>query len=126
MILAAMAVVVLASGCATVVPYATMADGTAADVQNPSTEPDTEEAADAAPETASVDDGSKVALQTIEFQAGVSSVTVERLAKRYGCEGGTGAGLITEKGPVEVYRMNCNNGQVFTARCELRQCQPMQ
>ncbi len=64
-------------------------------------------------------------LETIPFQAGVSSVTVENLAKKVGCRGGQGAGLITEKGPVEIYRMLCDNGTAFLARCEFRQCKQM-
>jgi hypothetical protein len=73
----------------------------------------------------SIDDGSgnKVLIQRVAFRPGVSSITVERLARRYGCEGGAGAGLVTGKGPREMYRMNCNNGRVFLAKCELRQCQ---
>lgn len=65
-----------------------------------------------------------VEVQKVEFRPGVSSVNVERLAKRYACSG-PGAGLITEKGPVEVYRMQCDNGTTFLAKCELRQCRPM-
>ncbi|GAB3543990.1 hypothetical protein GCM10027343_18490 [Noviherbaspirillum agri] len=65
-----------------------------------------------------------VEVQKIEFQYGISSVTVERLARRFACNG-AGAGLITEKGPVEVYRMQCDNGTTFLAKCELRQCRPM-
>ena len=64
-------------------------------------------------------------LQKVEFRPGVSSTTVERLARHSACTGGKGAGLITEKGPIEVYRMQCDNGASFLARCELRQCQPM-
>ncbi len=75
-------------------------------------------AADAAP-----------AVETIPFRTGVSSATVEKMAKQQGCTGGQGAGLITEPGPVEVYRMRCEDGQmrgkVFMARCELRQCRQM-
>lgn len=67
----------------------------------------------------------RVEVQKVEFHSGVSSATVERLARRHGCTGRTGAGLLTEKGPVEVYRMQCDNGAVFMARCELRQCRPM-
>lgn len=75
----------------------------------------------------SIDDGSgnKVLIEKVEFQAGVSSITVERLAKKYGCEGGAGAGRITGKGPLEMYRMSCDNGHAFLAKCELRQCQPV-
>ncbi len=64
-------------------------------------------------------------LQKIEFRPGVSSVTVENLAKLEGCRGGLGAGLTTEKGPIEMYRMMCDNGRVFIAKCELRQCAPV-
>ncbi|WP_229412430.1 hypothetical protein [Massilia sp. Root133] len=69
------------------------------------------------------------AVETIPFRMGVSSATVEKMAKQQGCTGGQGAGLITEPGPVEVYRMRCEDGQmrgkVFMARCELRQCRQM-
>ena len=64
-------------------------------------------------------------IQKLEFRAGVSSSTVERLGKQYGCTSRIGAGLVTEKGPVEVYRMVCDNGKTFLAQCELRQCRPM-
>jgi hypothetical protein len=65
------------------------------------------------------------AVETIPFRMGVSSATVEKMAKQQGCTGGQGAGLITEPGPVEVYRMRCDSGKVFMARCELRQCRQM-
>lgn len=65
------------------------------------------------------------AVETIPFRTGVSSATVERMAKQQGCTGGLGAGLITQPGPVEVYRMRCEDGKVFMARCELRQCTRM-
>jgi hypothetical protein len=71
-------------------------------------------AADAAP-----------AVETIAFRTGVSSATVEKMAKQQGCMGGQGAGLITQPGPVEIYRMRCDSGKVFMARCELRQCKQM-
>ena len=66
-----------------------------------------------------------VEVQKVTFRAGVSTATVERLARAEQCVGGQGAGLVTEPGPVEVYRMACDNGQVFMARCEFRQCTPM-
>ncbi len=44
------------------------------------------------------------------------------MAQAQGCVGGQGAGLTTPQGPVEVYRMMCESGQVYMARCELRQC----
>lgn len=65
------------------------------------------------------------AIERVPFRAGVSTVTVEKLAKQYGCTGGQGAGLMTAPGPVEVYRMICESKQVFMARCEFRQCKPM-
>lgn len=69
------------------------------------------------------------AVETIPFRTGMSSATVEKMAQEQGCTGGQGAGLITEPGPVEVYRMRCEDGQmrgkVFMARCELRQCRQM-
>jgi hypothetical protein len=70
-------------------------------------------------------DSNGVAIERIPFRAGVSSVTVEKMAKGRQCAGGQGAGLVTEPGPVEVYRMQCDNGKVFMARCELRQCRQM-
>jgi hypothetical protein len=66
-----------------------------------------------------------VAIERIPFRAGVSSVTVEKMAQRQQCSGGVGAGLVTEPGPVEVYRVRCDDGKVFMARCELRQCRQM-
>jgi PBP1b-binding outer membrane lipoprotein LpoB len=64
-------------------------------------------------------------IQTLPFRLGVSSVTVEKMAKQQACTGGHGAALVTEAGPVEVYRMQCDNGKVFKARCEMRQCRQM-
>jgi len=66
-----------------------------------------------------------VPIQKIPFRIGVSSATVEKLARQQACSGGQGAGLITQPGPVEVYRMQCADGKVFMARCELRQCRKM-
>jgi hypothetical protein len=71
------------------------------------------------------DEAGKVEVQKVESRPGVSSSTVERLARKAGCTGTEGAGLVTEKGPVEIYRMQCDNGKTFMARCELRQCKPM-
>lgn len=71
------------------------------------------------------DEAGTVIVQKVEFKSGISSATVERLAKEHGCSGTGGAGLMTEKGPVEIYRMQCENGKAFVARCELRQCRPM-
>lgn len=65
------------------------------------------------------------AIQRTPFKVGESSHTVEKLAKAQACTSMQGAGLVTEPGPIEVYRMQCQNGQVFMARCELRQCKKM-
>lgn len=67
-------------------------------------------------------DANGTPMERIPFRAGVSTVTVETMAKQAGCVGGQGAGLITPQGPVEMYRMMCDNQQVYTARCEFRQC----
>lgn len=61
-------------------------------------------------------------IELVPFRSGVSSAVVERLARQAGCTGGQGAGLVSEPGPVEMYRMACDGGRVFLARCELRQC----
>lgn len=66
-----------------------------------------------------------VEIEKVAFQAGVSSTTVEHLARQRECVGGLGAGLVSAPGPVEIYRMACDNGKVFMARCELRQCKAM-
>jgi hypothetical protein len=66
-----------------------------------------------------------VEIQKVEFRPGVSSATVEQLARFESCRGGYGAGLLTQSGPVEIYRMACDNGKVFMAKCELRQCKQM-
>ena len=70
-------------------------------------------------------DANGAPIERIPFRVGVSSVTVENLAKQAGCVGGHGAGLITGQGPVEVYRMVCEDRRLFTARCEFRQCRAM-
>jgi hypothetical protein len=70
-------------------------------------------------------DANGVPIERIAFRAGVSSVTVERLGKNQACASDQGAGLVTEPGPVEVYRMVCDSGKIFMARCELRQCKAM-
>jgi hypothetical protein len=67
-------------------------------------------------------DANGAPIERVPFRAGVSTVTVENMAKQIGCVGGQGAGLVTPPGPVEVYRMICESRRVFTARCEFRQC----
>ena len=81
------------------------------------------------PAVPGLQDPSGTPIERVPFRTGVSSATVEMMAKKQGCLGGQGAGLMTEAGPVEVYRMRCESGamqgRVFTARCELRQCVKM-
>jgi hypothetical protein len=67
-----------------------------------------------------------VAIEKVPFKEGVSSATVEQLAKQQSCRGGYGAGLVSEPGPVEMYRMSCDDGRALMARCELRQCRVVQ
>lgn len=66
-----------------------------------------------------------VPIERVPHRVGVSSSTVENLARQYACTSPQGAGLLTEEGPIEVYRMQCADGKVFMARCELRQCRKM-
>lgn len=83
-------------------------------------------AADAAPlAVAAAPAPAEPQIQTIPFQAGVSSMTVEKLAQKYGCSGRKGAARITDQGPVEVYRMACDDERVLLVKCELRQCKMM-
>jgi len=70
-------------------------------------------------------DAGGVPIERVPYRVGVSSNTVEQLARQYACTGSAGAGLVTAEGPVEVYRMQCADGKVFMARCELRQCRKM-
>lgn len=70
-------------------------------------------------------DANGTPIERVPFRTGVSSATVEKMAKARGCTGGLGAGLVTEPGPVEGYRMLCENGKTFKARCELRQCKAL-
>ena len=74
---------------------------------------------------AGVADAGGVQIERIPYRVGVSSSTVEQLARQYACASTQGAGLVTDEGPVEVYRMQCADGKVFMARCELRQCRKM-
>lgn len=78
--------------------------------------------ASARPAPPALVDANGTPIERVPFRTGVSSATVEKLGKRQGCTSAQGAGLVTEAGPVEVYRMRCEDGKVFMARCELRQC----
>lgn len=73
----------------------------------------------------STNTGETTILQRLDFNQGVSSVTVERLALQNQCISKQGAGQVTPKGPTEIYRVSCDDGRVFMAKCELRQCKPM-
>ena len=79
----------------------------------------------AGPAAPQLTDAGGAPIERVPFRVGVSSVTVEKMAREQGCTGGQGAGLVTEPGPIEVYRMRCEDGKVFMARCELRQCRKM-
>jgi len=85
----------------------------------------------AQPPRTTASDGSPLAridgveIEKVEFRPGVSSATVENLAKARGCTSSVGAGLVSQTGPVEVYRMACDNGQTYLAKCELRQCRAL-
>ena len=81
--------------------------------------------AQAATPAAGPADAGGVQIERVPYRVGVSSNTVEQLARQFACSGTGGAGLVTEEGPVEVYRMQCADGKVFMARCELRQCRKM-
>ena len=82
-------------------------------------------AAARAPAATPLTDANGAPIEKVPFVTGVSSVTVEKMAAAQSCRGGEGAALVTPAGPVEVYRMRCENGRVFMARCELRQCKQM-
>ncbi|MGX9220703.1 hypothetical protein ACWV27_20210 [Massilia varians] len=88
-------------------------------------EPAPAPAAAAKPAAPGLADPNGTPIERVPFRIGVSSATVEKLAKQQGCTSAQGAGLVTEPGPVEVYRMRCEDGKVFMARCELRQCVKM-
>ena len=82
-------------------------------------------AATAPARAAGLADANGVPIERVPYRVGVSSNTVEQLARQHACLGAGGAGLVTTEGPVEVYRMQCADGKVFMARCELRQCRKM-
>ena len=62
-------------------------------------------------------------IERVPFELGVSSVTVERMAKQNNCQSEKGAGLLHKKGPIEVYRVMCEDGREIKARCDMRQCE---
>nr|WP_315468905.1 DUF2846 domain-containing protein [uncultured Undibacterium sp.] len=75
------------------------------------------------PSPAPVTSNNITKIERVPFEIGVSSVTVERIAKQNSCQSTKGAGLLYKKGPVEVYRVQCEDGREIKARCEMRQCE---
>lgn len=75
------------------------------------------------PSPAPVASSSSTKIERVPFELGVSSVTVERIAKQNSCQSTKGAGLLYKKGPIEVYRVQCEDGREIKARCEMRQCE---
>ncbi len=71
------------------------------------------------------DEKGTVVVQMVPYRTGVSSATVEQMSRKFGCAPSGGAGLLTEDGPIEVYRVQCEDGRYFMAQCELRQCRPV-
>lgn len=71
------------------------------------------------------DEKGTVVVQMVPYRTGISTVTVEQMARKAGCTPRGGAGLLTEEGPLEIYRVQCEEGRHYTAQCELRQCRPM-
>lgn len=59
---------------------------------------------------------------TTEQKFGKYSYEVEKMAKPTGCKGGSGAYLTTNAGPIEGYRIDCESGAVYMARCEYGKC----
>ena len=57
-----------------------------------------------------------------EQKFGKYSYEVEKMAKPTGCKGGSGAYLTTDAGPIEDYRIDCESGTVYLARCEYGKC----
>lgn len=57
-----------------------------------------------------------------EQKFGKYSYVVEKMAKANGCQGGTGAYLITNEGPIENYQVACDAGVVYLAHCEYGKC----
>lgn len=60
--------------------------------------------------------------QSAQARFGKYSFVVEKMAKANGCQGGTGAYLTTDAGPIEAYRVACDAGVVYEARCEYGVC----
>jgi hypothetical protein len=90
-------------------------------VASPSTAPSTTIAAISTPVAAT--SSNELKIEKVPFELGVSSITVERMAKQNSCQSTKGAGLLYKKGPIEVYRVACEDGRELKARCELRQCE---
>jgi hypothetical protein len=58
-----------------------------------------------------------------DLQSGISSFTVEKIAKQMSCQAEHGALLVSKiSASVEDYRMDCIDGRKLAAHCEYRQC----
>jgi hypothetical protein len=57
-----------------------------------------------------------------QVKFGKFSYVAEKLAKADGCGSDQGAALTTEPGPVESYRVECNDGRAFAVHCEYGVC----
>jgi len=71
--------------------------------------------------------GTNTRVQPLQAKAaqpkfGKYSYVVEKMAKANGCQGGTGAYLTTDAGPIEGYQIECDAGVVYAARCEYGVC----
>jgi len=60
--------------------------------------------------------------KTTEQKLGKYSYQIEKTAKADNCHGGSGAYLTTDAGPIESYRIDCEGGAVYLARCEYGIC----
>jgi hypothetical protein len=70
-------------------------------------------------------DADGVEIQRVAYRGGVSAYSVQKLANENGCRPSTPAALLTAPGPVEVYRLTCESGQVYMAQCAQRQCRKL-
>jgi hypothetical protein len=106
---------------ATPTPYASR-PASASATENPSSDTVSQVKQAEQPKPVEATSNYPVKIEKVPFEIGVSSATVERIAKQNSCESTKGAGLLYKKGPVEVYRVDCKDGREIKARCELRQC----
>lgn len=55
-------------------------------------------------------------------QYGTQSYTLEKIAAQQGCKSEQGAELLRDDGPIERYKITCQNGKTVYAYCEYREC----